>query len=455
MQSLSVVILAAGQGTRMKSSRPKVLHEVAGKPMLGHVCSTALAAGATNLHIVYGHGGEQVRTAMEATDAKWALQAEQKGTGHAVAQAIPGVEDELVMVLYGDVPLVTVDTLRRLANDADGNNLVILTAMLDDPTGYGRIVRDDDGAVVCIVEQKDATEQQKQIREINTGMLVTSADNLRRWLGQLNNDNAQGEYYLTDIVAMAVADGKPVLSVHPGTTDEILGVNNREQLADIERIYQRRRATELMLSGVTLADPARIDIRGELITGHDVYIDVNAVFEGRVEIGDNVRIGANCVLKDVVLHTDVVVEPFTVMEQAELCDGVHVGPYARLRPGTVLHSGARIGNFVEVKKSEIGAGSKVNHLSYVGDATVGKNVNIGAGTITCNYDGANKYQTIIEDDVFVGSDSQLVAPVTIGKGATIGAGSCITKNAPAGELTLARQQQKTISGWQRPVKKSN
>lgn len=454
MQSLSVVILAAGQGTRMKSSRPKVLHEVAGKPMLTHVCESARQAGATSVHIVYGHGGDQVRAALSEVDASWALQAEQKGTGHAVAQAIDAVKDELVMVLYGDVPLVTVDTLKRLAADVTAENLVILTAMLDDPTGYGRIVRDDDGAVLSIVEQKDASEQQKLIREINTGMLVTSASNLRRWLAELKNDNAQGEYYLTDIVAMAVADKKPVLTVHPGSTDEILGVNNRVQLAEIERIYQRRQATELMIAGVTLADPGRIDIRGSLQTGRDVSIDVNVVFEGQVVIGDNVRIGANCVLKDVVLHADVVVEPFTVMEQAELHAGVHVGPYARLRPGTVLHSGSRIGNFVEVKKSEIGAGSKVNHLSYIGDATIGKNVNIGAGTITCNYDGANKYQTIIEDDVFIGSDSQLVAPVTVGKGATIGAGSCITKNAPSGELTLARQQQKTIPGWQRPVKKS-
>lgn len=453
MRSLSVVILAAGQGTRMKSSLPKVLHPVAGKPMLAHVYDTARSAGADHVHIVYGHGGELVRDRLSALDAVWARQGEQNGTGHAVAQAIDGVKDEFVAVLYGDVPLVSVATLKRLFDDADADNLVILTANLTDATGYGRIIRDDDGAVRRIVEQKDATEQEKLVREINTGILVTTTSNMRRWLSQLNNDNAQGEYYLTDIVAMAVDESRAVLTVHPDSVNEILGVNNREQLAVIEREYQKRCASELMLAGVTLIDPSRFDLRGTVKTGLDVTIDVNVVLDGNVQIGNNVSIGANCVIKDAIIHDGVVVEPFSIIEQAVLHRDAHVGPFARLRPGTVLHTNARIGNFVEIKKAEIGADSKVNHLSYVGDATVGKNVNIGAGTITCNYDGANKHQTIIGDNVFIGSDSQLVAPVSIGSGATIGAGSCITKDAPEGQLTLARQQQKSIPGWQRPVKK--
>lgn len=454
MSALSVVILAAGQGTRMKSDLPKVLHRVADRPMLAHVHAVAQAAGASHIHIVYGHGGEVVRQQLSLLDAFWALQDVQKGTGHAVDQAMPAIaDDDRVMVLYGDVPLVRAETLTRLSALADGDNLVILTAKLDDPTGYGRIVRDDDGAVLKIVEQKDATEQQKLIREINTGMLVAGAKNLRNWLARLENNNAQGEFYLTDVVAMAVAAGKQVLTVHPDSVDEILGVNNRAQLAEVERIYQARIAHQLMMEGVTLRDPARLDVRGNVTPGRDAIIDVNVVLEGDVRLGNRVVIGPNCHLRDVSLGDNVVIEANSVIEEAEIHSGAHVGPFARVRPGTVLHAGARIGNFVEIKKSEIGAGSKINHLSYVGDAIVGRDVNIGAGTITCNYDGANKYQTIIGDNAFIGSDSQLVAPVTIGAGATIGAGSCISKDAPAGELTLARSPQKTISGWQRPVKK--
>lgn len=454
MSALSVVILAAGQGTRMKSDLPKILHHVADRPMLVHVHAAARAAGASHIHVVYGHGGEIVRQKLSSLDASWALQDIQKGTGHAVDQAMPAIaDDDRVMVLYGDVPLVTAETLMRLAAHADGDNLVILTAILNDPTGYGRIVRDEDGAVQKIVEQKDASEQQKQIREINTGMLVAGAKNLRDWLSRLENNNAQGEFYLTDVVAMAVATGKPVLTVHPNSVDEILGVNNKVQLAEVERIYQSRVAQQLMIAGVTLRDPARLDVRGTVTPGRDVTIDVNVVLEGNIRLGDRVVIGPNCHLCNVSLGDDVVIEANSVVEDAEIHAGAHVGPFARVRPGTVLHAGARIGNFVEIKKSEIGPGSKVNHLSYVGDATVGRDVNIGAGTITCNYDGANKYQTIIGDNAFIGSDSQLVAPVTIGAGATIGAGSCISKDAPAGELTLARSPQKTISGWQRPLKK--
>ena len=453
--AMNVVILAAGQGKRMHSDLPKVLHPLAGKPLLGHVLDTARETGATKICVVYGHGGERVRTALDAPDLTWALQEPQLGTGHAVLQAMPAaVPSAPTLILYGDVPLIRTSTLRRLIEAAGRGSLALLTAHLENPKGYGRIVRVD-GAVKRIVEEKDADDAEKAIREINTGILVAPTAALARWLPMLGNRNAQGEYYLTDIVALAVAEGMPVVTAHPDAIWETEGVNSKLQLAALERVHQRTIAERLMEAGVTLADPARFDVRGELICGRDVSIDVNCVFEGRVELDDGVSIGANCVLKNCHIGSGTRIAPFCHIEDAEVGADSIIGPYARLRPGTELGSGVHIGNFVEVKNSTIADSSKANHLAYIGDATIGRRVNVGAGTITCNYDGANKHRTVIEDDVFIGSDTQLVAPVTVGRGATLGAGTTLTRDAPPDQLTVSRAKQMSIPGWKRPVKKKD
>jgi bifunctional UDP-N-acetylglucosamine pyrophosphorylase/glucosamine-1-phosphate N-acetyltransferase len=434
---LNVVILAAGKGTRMRSDLPKVLHPLAGKPMLAHVLATARRLCAAKVCVVYGHGGELVPQKLAAPDIAWALQEPQLGTGHAVLQALPHVDavsPAPTLILYGDVPLIRAATLQRLIDVSGEDRLALLTAHLDDPKGYGRIVRVA-GKVTRIVEEKDADDAERAIREINTGILVAPGDALARWLPQLGNRNAQGEYYLTDIIAMAVAEGMEIATTHPDALWETDGINSKNQLARLERIHQRNIAEALMEQGVTLADPDRIDVRGELVCGKDVFIDVNCVFEGRVELQDGARINANCVIQDAV------VGPKSI-----------IGPFAHLRPGTVLAEDVHIGNFVEVKNSTIAAHSKANHLAYVGDTTMGSRVNVGAGTITCNYDGANKFRTVIEDDVFIGSDTQLVAPVTVGKGATLGAGTTLTRDAPPDQLTVSRAKQVSIPGWKRPVK---
>jgi len=449
--SLDVVILAAGKGTRMYSSTPKVLHPLAGRTLLRHVVETARALGADRIVVVYGHGGEQVPSSLSGDDLVFVLQEPQLGTGHAVQQALPAVKSEHTLVLYGDVPLTRAQTLKSALRERSG--LTVITANLDDSSGYGRVLRDKAHSVVRIVEERDANAAEKAIREINTGILAAPTARLKAWLAGLRNDNAQGEYYLTDVIARAAADGETIHTVQPADTWEILGVNSKQQLAELERVFQREQASQLLARGVTLADPARVDVRGELTCGQDVSIDVNCVFEGKVVLGDGVDVGANCVLKDVTVEAGARILPFCHIEGARIGPESRVGPYARLRPGTDLAAHAHIGNFVETKNAKLGEGSKANHLSYLGDATIGRNVNIGAGTITCNYDGANKYQTVIEDEAFIGSDSQLVAPVTVGKGATIGAGSTVSKDAPAGELTISRARQTTVIGWKRPVKK--
>jgi bifunctional UDP-N-acetylglucosamine pyrophosphorylase/glucosamine-1-phosphate N-acetyltransferase len=450
---MNIVILAAGMGKRMQSALPKVLHPLAGKPLLSHVIDTARSLSPASLCVIYGHGGELVPQRMQASDIAFAKQEPQLGTGHAVMQALPLLRDGVpTLVLYGDVPLTTTNSLRQLLDSANADKLAILTVELDDPTGYGRIVRDAAGRVTGIVEQKDASEAQRAIREVNTGILVAPTPQLKRWLATLSNDNAQGEYYLTDIVARAVADGVPVTTAQPGAVWETLGVNSKVQLAELERIHQRNIANALLEQGVTLADPARIDVRGKLVCGRDVTIDVNCVFEGEVVLEDGARIGAHCVLRDARIAQGADIKPFCHIEGATVGAGSAIGPYARLRPGTELGEDVHVGNFVEVKNSQIAAHSKANHLAYVGDATVGSRVNIGAGTITCNYDGANKFRTVIEDDAFIGSDTQLVAPVKVGRGATLGAGTTLTKDAPEGKLTVSRAKQVTIENWQRPVK---
>lgn len=455
---LSVVILAAGQGTRMKSDLPKVLHVIGRDPLLLHVIKAAHALQPENITVVYGHGGDQVQTAIQAqpvqNNVKWVEQAEQLGTGHAVEQAMPGIPDEeTVLLLYGDVPLITLATLQQLVAASEGNALALLTAELDDPTGYGRIVRDDAGNVQCIVEQKDASPEQLSIHEINTGMLAVRSNELRQWIGALENNNAQGEFYLTDIVGLAVKDGVRINTTHPASIMEIEGVNNKRQLAELERAYQLRLANAYMEDGLILRDPSRFDVRGDLTFGKDVIIDANVIVEGKVELGDGVVIGPNVVLKDVSLANGCCVQANSVLEDSKIGERCEIGPFARIRPGSVLAEQVKVGNFVEVKKSTIATGSKVNHLSYIGDTSMGSHVNIGAGTITCNYDGANKHQTIIGNDVFIGSSSQLIAPVTIGDGATIGAGSTISRDAAPNALTLTRPQQVTKEGWKRPVKK--
>jgi len=452
--SLSVVILAAGQGTRMRSGLPKVLHKLGGAALLQPVLRTARQLEPASIHVVYGHGGEQVKDALSHENVNWVLQDQQLGTGHAVAQAMPQVaDDDTLLVLYGDVPLIQSNTLSALvARSADGS-LAVLTANLDDPHGYGRMIRDSHGKLIGIVEQKDASPEQLAINEINTGFLAAPAARLRRWLNRLDNSNAQGEYYLTDVIAMAANDGVLVESANAANEYEILGVNDRVQLAMLERVYQRNQAERLMRGGVTLADPARLDVRGSLEAGSDCVIDVNVVFEGEVTLGQRVRIGPNCLIRNATIGDDVEIFANCVIEQGVVGSHSRIGPFARIRPETELAEQVHIGNFVEIKKSRIATGSKVNHLSYIGDTHMGSGVNIGAGTITCNYDGANKHLTEIGDNVFVGSDTQLVAPVKVGDGATIGAGSTITKDAPAGELTLSRAPQQTKTGWQRPRKK--
>lgn len=439
----------------MKSALPKVLHKVAGKPMLHHVMDTARALGAAGIHGVIGHGAEQVKEATPASDVHWALQEQQLGTGHAVAQALPQVPDDaVVLVLYGDVPLINPETLVALVSRVHEGSLGLLTVDLPNPDGYGRILRDGHGKVIAIVEQKDATDEQKTIREVNTGILAVCASHINQWLPRLSNSNAQGEYYLTDIIAMAAGEGLSIEVAQPSTEQEVQGVNNRLQLAELERWYQRAEANRLMTEGATLADPARIDVRGQLTVGQDVLIDVNAVFEGTVTLGNNVSIGPNCVIRDATLADGVVVHANSVIEGAEIHSKAQIGPFARIRPGTLLEAGAKVGNFVETKKAHVGKGSKINHLSYVGDATLGTDVNVGAGTITCNYDGVNKFQTVLGDRVFVGSNTALVAPVTVAEGAVIGAGSTITKDIDANDLAVARGRQRNIKGWQRPEKNS-
>ncbi|HEX9179866.1 MAG TPA: bifunctional UDP-N-acetylglucosamine diphosphorylase/glucosamine-1-phosphate N-acetyltransferase GlmU [Burkholderiales bacterium] len=451
---MNVVILAAGLGKRMRSSLPKVLHPIAGKPLLAHVLDTARSLSPQRLCVVYGHGGEAVPKALAAPDITWVLQEPQLGTGHAVQQALPHLERKgLTLVLYGDVPLTSRETLEAVIAGAGPRALGLLTVNLDNPHGYGRIVRNKTRAVTAIVEEKDASVAQRRIREVNTGILAVPSDALHDWLHKLDNRNAQGEYYLTDIIAMAVKAKYKVQTAQPAEVWETLGVNSKTQLAQLERIYQGQQADRLLEQGVTLADPARLDIRGRLSAGREVSIDVGCVFEGTVVLGEGVRVGAYCVIRDASLGAGTEVLPFSHLDGCETGRDCRIGPYARLRPGTVLAEEVHVGNFVEVKNSQIAGRSKANHLSYVGDATVGRDVNIGAGTITCNYDGANKFRTVIEDNVFIGSDTALVAPVTVGRGATIGAGSTVTQDAPAGQLTLARARQVTVQSWERPKKK--
>jgi len=453
MSPLHVVILAAGQGSRMNSALPKVLHSVAGRPMLHHVIGTARQLGAEKIHTVIGHGGDKVRETTTESLVNWVVQEQQLGTGHAVAQALPHLPDDArVLILYGDVPLTRADTLNAMVESLDDSTLGLLTVTLDDPQGYGRIVRDADGKVTSIVEQKDASTEQLAIREVNTGILAVAAKHLKTWLPALSNANAQGEYYLTDIIAMAVEHELEILVSQPEDPFEVQGVNNRLQLAELERWFQKREAERLMTEGATLADPARIDVRGELTIGNDVLIDVNVVFIGKVTLGSHVSIGPGCVITDATIADGAQIYAHSVIDQASVGPNAQVGPFARLRPGTQLAANTKVGNFVETKKTIVGEGSKINHLSYVGDATLGTDVNVGAGTITCNYDGANKYQTVLGDGVFVGSNSSLVAPVTVAAGATIGAGSTITKDVPEQQLAVARGHQRNISGWQKPEK---
>lgn len=449
----SAVILAAGKGTRMYSNIPKVLHTLAGKPMVKHVIDTCQGLGANNIHLVYGHGGEQMQQALVAETVNWVLQAEQLGTGHAVDQASDHfMDDEKILVLYGDVPLISEQTIESLLEAQPTGGIALLTVVLDNPAGYGRIVRKN-GPVVAIVEQKDATEEQKLIKEINTGVMVATGGDLKRWLAGLSNNNAQGEYYLTDVIAAAHDEGRAVEAVHPVSSIEVEGVNDRIQLARLERAFQAGQANKLLEQGVMLRDPARFDLRGELQCGTDVEIDVNVLIEGQVSIGNNVMIGAGSILKDCEIDDNTIIRPYSVIEGATVGENCTIGPFTRLRPGAELHNDAHVGNFVEMKNARLGEGSKANHLTYLGDAEIGQRVNIGAGVITCNYDGANKFKTVIGDDVFVGSDSQLVAPVTIADGVTIGAGTTLTKSVAQGELVITRAKEKRITGWKRPVKK--
>jgi bifunctional UDP-N-acetylglucosamine pyrophosphorylase / glucosamine-1-phosphate N-acetyltransferase len=451
---LGVLILAAGEGTRMHSKQPKVLHRLAGKQLLRHVIETARSITPDEITIVYGHGGESVRDVLDAPDLDWVEQKERLGTGHAVMQAIPNLQRvDQVLILYGDVPLISGSTLVSLLAALHTSGLALLTVDLPDPSGYGRIVRDRDDRVARIVEEKDASERELEISEINTGIMAVRRDRLMTWLDRIENNNAQKEYYLTDIIAMAVSEGVNIQVVHPDCEEEVMGVNDRKQLAYLERYYQLERANELMQSGVTLSDPARIDIRGVLKTGRDVFLDFNTLFKGEVILADGVKVGPNVSIKNSTIGENTEILANSVIEGANIGADCRIGPFARIRPETTLDDAVHIGNFVEVKKSQVATKSKINHLSYVGDASVGSEVNIGAGTITCNYDGANKFQTVIGDRVFVGSDTQLVAPVTVADGSTIGAGSTITKDTPADTLTLSRSKQISIEGWQRPKKK--
>ncbi len=450
---LEIIILAAGKGTRMKSALPKVLHPLAGKPLIQHVLARARTLDAGRVSIVYGHGGEAVRDAVGDDSLRWVEQREQLGTGHAVRVGLPeGDPDDTVLIMYGDVPLIGADTLAGLAAAAAGC-LAVLTIELDDPARYGRILRDDAGEIGGIVEAGDASDEQLRIREINTGFMAAPRALLADWLARLSDDNSQGEYYLTDVVSMAVADGVPVRGVTANDALEVRGINSRAELAAMEREVQRRIADSLMASGMSLADPARLDVRGALSAGIDGHVDVNVVFEGDVVLGDRVRIGPGCVIRDTQIADDVSVHAHCVIEGARIGPGCSVGPFARVRAGTVLDVGARLGNFVETKEAKVGAGSKINHLSYVGDCVIGRDANIGAGVITCNYDGADKHRTVIGDGAFIGSDCQLVAPVTVGDHATVGAGTTLTRDAPAGQLTVGRSPQRSVRGWRRPTKK--
>lgn len=455
---LNIVILAAGMGKRMQSDLPKVLHPIAGKSMLAHVLDSARELEPEKVVVVVGHGAERVQQTFAQAELAFALQQPQHGTGHAVQQAVPELvggdkEDDATLVLYGDVPLVQADTLRRLL-EARGQGVAVLTETLADSTGYGRIIRGEDGSVQRIVEHKDASEAERAVKEVNTGILVAPTARLKDWLTRITNDNAQGEYYLTDIIALAVADGVSVQAAQPAAGWETLGVNSRIQQAELERLWQAEQARRLLEKGVTLADPARFDLRGTLECGRDVFIDVGCVFEGKVVLQDGVRVGPHSVLRDVTIGAGTQIEAFSHLQQAQVGEEARIGPYARLRPGAVLANHTHVGNFVEIKNTQLGEGSKANHLAYIGDADVGQRVNIGAGTITCNYDGVNKFRTVIGDDAFIGSDTQLVAPVTVGRGATIGAGTTLVRNAPDDQLTLSRSEQRSVSGWKRPVRKS-
>ncbi len=452
---LEIVILAAGKGSRMYSDLPKVLHPLADKPLLQHVIETGLSLNPIKTHVIYGHGGDAVPTAMSEYDIEWVCQREQLGTGHAVEQALPGLsQDSTVLILYGDVPLTDPATLTDLVALSNDQHLALLTVDLADPHGYGRIVRNSEMRVERIVEQKDASETELAICEVNSGIMALPAKMLHEYIARLENNNAQGEFYLTDLIALAVSDGHEVIGHVTRDEDGVAGVNNRHQLAHLERVYQQRQVESLMDQGVTVIDPARVDIRGTVSVGRDVFLDVGVILKGEVTLGDGVVVGANTIIEDSRLAEGVVVEPMSLIQQAQIDAHCSVGPFARIRPNTHLHEGAKIGNFVEIKKSEVGPGSKVSHLSYIGDTEMGSGVNIGAGTITCNYDGANKHKTTLGNDVFVGSATQLVAPVSVGNNATIGAGSTITKDVADDQLTLTRVSQKSLSGWERPKKKS-
>lgn len=452
---IKTLILAAGQGTRMRSKLPKVLHKIADRALLHHVYDTSLQLENNKIFVIYGHGGELVKNQLAQLNVTWIEQAQQLGTGHAVKQAESYInDDDIVLVLYGDVPLLKKDTIATLLANVSDQSLALLTVSLANPSGYGRIVRDQQHRIIKIVEQKDANEAEQQITEVNTGILATQGGKLKNWIARLGNNNAQKEYYLTDIIEMAVHDGLTVISNQPHNEDEVLGVNNRQQLAHLERVFQLEQANKLMEVGVTLRDPARIDVRGQFLSiGQDIEVDVNVIFEGTNQIADNVKIGANCLIKNSVIAENVEILPNSIIEDAIVGANCRIGPYARLRPQAELANDVHIGNFVEIKKTTVGVGSKINHLSYIGDSIVGSGVNIGAGTITCNYDGVNKFQTVIEDGAFIGSDTQLIAPVTVGKNATIGAGSTISKDTPAEQLTLSRAKQISLQGWQRPLKK--
>ncbi|MDG2943333.1 bifunctional UDP-N-acetylglucosamine diphosphorylase/glucosamine-1-phosphate N-acetyltransferase GlmU [Exercitatus varius] len=453
MSKLSVVILAAGKGTRMYSDLPKVLHKVAGKPMVKHVIDTAKQLSADQIHLIYGHGADLLKERLADEPVNWVFQAEQLGTGHAMQQAAPFFkDDENIVMLYGDAPLITKETLERLVAAKPENGIALLTVELENPTGYGRIIREN-GSVVAIVEQKDASPEQLKITEVNTGVMVSDGASFKKWLTRLDNNNAQGEYYMTDVIGLANRDGFKVAAVKADDMMEVEGANNRLQLAALERYFQRKQAKALLLAGVSLADPERFDLRGELEHGKDVEIDVNVVIEGKVKLGNGVKIGAGCVLKNVTVGDNTEIKPYSVLEDSTVGDKAAIGPFSRLRPGAELAAETHVGNFVEIKKAKVGKGSKVNHLTYVGDAEIGAACNIGAGVITCNYDGANKFKTVIGDNVFVGSDAQLVAPVKVGNGATIGAGSTITKDVAAGELVTTRVPQRHTAGWERPAKK--
>lgn len=453
MTKLSVVILAAGKGTRMYSDLPKVLHKIAGKPMVKHVIDTAKQLNAAQIHLIYGHGADLLKQRLADEPVNWVFQAEQLGTGHAMQQAAPFfADDENILMLYGDAPLITTETLQKLIAAKPENGIALLTVNLENPTGYGRIIRQD-GNVTAIVEQKDANAEQLKITEVNTGVMVSDGASFKKWLERLDNNNAQGEYYMTDVIGLANQDGFKVVAVQATDMMEVEGANNRLQMAALERYFQRKQAQKLLLAGVSLTDPERFDLRGELEHGKDVEIDINVIIEGNVRLGNRVKIGAGCVLKNVEIADDVEIKPYSVLENAVVGEKAAIGPFSRLRPGAELAAETHVGNFVEIKQAKVGKGSKVNHLTYIGDAEIGRDCNIGAGVITCNYDGANKFKTVIGDNVFVGSDSQLIAPVTIADNVTVAAGATVTDNVEAGALVISRVRQRHISNWKRPTKK--